>query len=197
MPNPNRGSVGFQSSEFEQEYERPSKTEMKRQSDALQQLGLELVEQPRDRVKRVPMPEDVRDAILECQNIKNHEGRRRQLQFVGKKMRTLTEEEVAVIRRTIEGWKGASKADTAALHALERRREKLLADDNALTTLLAEHPELDAQHLRGLIRNARKEQAENKPPKAYREIFQILKDLAKAPAAEAEPENEEGEEDEE
>src|SRR5690242_21498666 len=101
MPNPNRGSVGFQSSEFEQEYERPSKSEMKRQSDALQQLGLELVEQPRDRVKRVPMPEDVRDAILECQNIKNHEGRRRQLQFVGKKMRTLTEEEVAVIRRTI------------------------------------------------------------------------------------------------
>ena len=197
MPNANRGSVGFQSSEFEQEYERPSKSEMKRQSDALQQLGLELVEQPRDRVKRVPMPEDVRDAILECQNIKNHEGRRRQLQFVGKKMRTLTEEEVAVIRRTIEGWKGASKADTAALHALERRREKLLADDNALTTLLAEHPELDAQHLRGLIRNARKEQAENKPPKAYREIFQILKDLAKAPAAEAEPEHEEGEEDDE
>ena len=197
MPNANRGSVGFQSSEFEQEYERPSKSEMKRQSDALQQLGLELVEQPRDRVKRVPMPEDVRDAILECQNIKNHEGRRRQLQFVGKKMRTLTEEEVAVIRRTIEGWKGASKADTAALHALERRRDKLLADDNALTTLLAEHPELDAQHLRGLIRNARKEQAENKPPKAYREIFQILKDLAKAPAAEAEPEHEEGEEDDE
>ena len=71
-----------------------------------------------------------------------------------------------------------SKADTAALHALERRRDKLLADDKALTVLLAEHPELDVQHLRTLIRNARKEQAENKPPKAYREIFQILKDLS-------------------
>ena len=177
MPNANRGAVGFDSSEFQEKYDRPSKTELKRQSDALQALGLELVEQPRDRVKRVPMPEDVRDAILECQNIKNHEGRRRQVQFVGKKMRTLTEEEVAVIQRTIEGWKGASKADTAALHALERRREKLLADDQALTTLLGEHPELDAQHLRTLIRNARKEQAEHKPPKAYREIFQILKDL--------------------
>ncbi|GGY46898.1 DUF615 domain-containing protein [Pseudoduganella sp. SL102] len=177
MPNANRGAVGFDSSEFQEKYERPSKTEMKRQSDALQALGLELVEQPRDRVKRVPMPEDVKDAILECQNIKNHEGRRRQLQFVGKKMRTLTEEEVAIIQRTIEGWKGASKADTAALHALERRRDKLLADDQALTTLLAEHQELDAQHLRALIRNARKEQAENKPPKAYREIFQLLKEL--------------------
>ncbi|MBW8900806.1 MAG: DUF615 domain-containing protein [Massilia sp.] len=179
MPNPNRGSVGFQSSEFEQEYDRPSKSELKRQMSELQKLGEELVAQPRDRVKRVPMPEDVREAILMCQTITNHEGRRRQMQFVGKKMRTLDEEEVAVIQRTIEGWKGMSKADTAALHALERRREKLLADDKALTTLLAEHPELDGQHLRTLIRNARKEQAENKPPKAYREIFQILKDLGK------------------
>ncbi|QBE64377.1 ribosome biogenesis factor YjgA [Pseudoduganella lutea] len=184
MPNANRGAVGFDSSEFQEKYERPSKTEMKRQADALQALGQELIDQPRDRVKRVPMPEDVRDAILECQNIKNHEGRRRQLQFVGKKMRTLSEEEVTIIQRTIEGWKGASKADTAALHALERRRDKLLADDQALTVLLAEHQELDGQHLRTLIRNARKEQAESKPPKAYREIFQILKDLdAKARAA--------------
>jgi ribosome-associated protein len=199
MPNANRGAVGFDSSEFQEKYERPSKTEMKRQSDALQALGLELVEQPRDRVKRVPMPDDVRDAILECQTIKNHEGRRRQLQFVGKKMRTLTEEEVAVIQRTIEGWKGASKADTAALHALERRRDKLLADDQALTALLAEHQELDAQHLRTLIRNARKEQAENKPPKAYREIFQILKELdtkARGAAKAAEAEAEDGEDDE-
>jgi ribosome-associated protein len=203
MPNPNRGSCGFQSSEFEQEYERPSKTEMKRQSDALQALGQELVEAPRDRVKRVPMPEDVMDAILECQNIKNHEGRRRQMQFIGKKMRGLSDEEVAVIKRTIEGWKGASKADTAALHALERRRDKLLADDKALTTLLAEHPQLDVQHLRALIRNARKEQAENKPPKAYREIFQILKELdtkgaasAPSPGPDVDVDAPEGEEDE-
>ena len=179
MPNANRGAVGFQSSEFEQEYERPSKSELKRQMDELQKLGAQLVAEPRDRVKRVPMPEDVRDAILMCQTITNHEGRRRQLQFVGKKMRTLSEEEVAVIQRTIDSWKGASKAETAALHALERRREKLLTDDKALTDLLTEHPQLDVQHLRTLIRNARKEQAESKPPKAYRELFQILKDLSK------------------
>ena len=179
MPNPNRGACGFQSSEFEQEYERPSKSELKRQMSELQKLGEELVNEARDRVKRVPMPEDVRDAILMCQTITNHEGRRRQMQFVGKKMRTLDEAEVAIIQQTIDSWKGMSKADTAALHALERRRDKLLADDKALTVLLAEHEELDGQHLRTLIRNARKEQAENKPPKAYREIFQILKDLAK------------------
>ncbi|SNS72043.1 ribosome-associated protein [Noviherbaspirillum humi] len=180
MPNANRGSVGFKSNEFEQEYDRPSKSQLKREMTALQDLGAELVAQPRERVMRVPMPEDVRDAILECQRIKDHEGRRRQMQFVGKKMRTLEEDEVAAIQRTLDAWKGASKSETAALHALERKREKLLADDKALTDLIEQHPELNAQQMRTLIRNARKEQAESKPPKAYREIFQILKDLQKA-----------------
>lgn len=199
MPNPNRGACGFQSSEFEQEYERPSKSELKRQMNALQELGAALIAEPRDRVKRVPMPDDVRDAILECQLITSHEGRRRQLQFVGKKMRTLDEAEVALIQKTIDGWKGLSKADTAAMHALERRREKLLTDDKVLTTLLAENPELDAQHLRTLIRNARKEQAENKPPKAYREIFQILKQIEakKNKPAAADDDAEDAEEDDE
>ncbi|WP_034293972.1 ribosome biogenesis factor YjgA [Herbaspirillum sp. RV1423] len=187
MPNPNRGSCGFQSNEFEQEYDRPSKSQLKREMTALQKLGEELVAEPRDRVKRVPMPEDVRDAILECQQIKDHEGRRRQMQFVGKKMRTLDEDEIAAIQKMLDSWRGLSKADTAAMHALERRREKLLKDDGALTELLAQYPDLDVQHLRTLIRNARKEQAENKPPKAYREIFQILKQLqgeSRAAAAE-------------
>lgn len=164
---------------------------------ALQKLGEDLINEPRDRVKRVPMPEDVRDAILECQQIKDHEGRRRQLQYVGKKMRTLDADEVAAIQRTIDSWRGLSKADTAAMHALERRREKLLADDGALTTLLGQHPELDAQQLRTLIRNARKEQAENKPPKAYREIFQILKQLQAKTAAPAPEDDNESDEDDE
>lgn len=193
MPNPNRGSCGFQSTEFEQEYERPSKSELKRQMTALQKLGEELIDQPRDRVKRVPMPEDVRDAILECQLIKDHEGRRRQVQYVGKKMRTLEEHEIAAIQTMLDSWKGASKSETAALHAIERKRDKLLADDKVLTALLEEHPQLDAQQLRTLIRNARKEQAESKPPKAYREIFQILKSL-QAPAAQTDDEESDVEE---
>lgn len=192
MPNPNRGSCGFQSTEFEQEYERPSKSELKRQMTALQKLGAELIAEPRDRVKRVPMPEDVRDAILECQLIKDHEGRRRQLQYVGKKMRSLEEHELAAIQKMLDSWKGASKSETAALHAIERKRDKLLADDKALTVLLEQNPQLEAQHLRTLIRNARKEQAENKPPKAYRELFQILKSL-QAPAAQ--PTDDEDEDD--
>jgi ribosome-associated protein len=192
MPNSNRGSTGFQSNEFEQEYDRPSKSQRKREMTALQDLGAELIAEPRERVKRVPMPEDVRDAILECQQIKDHEGRRRQLQYVGKKMRSLTEDEVALIRKTIDGWKAPSRAETAAMHAMERRRERLLADDAALTELREKHPELDVQHMRTLIRNARREQAENKPPRAYREIFQILKQLqANANAAASAAEDEE------
>jgi ribosome-associated protein len=196
MVNPNRGAVGFKSSEFEQQYDRPSKSQLKREMTALQELGEELVAQPKDRVMRVPMPEDVREVILECQKIKDHEGRRRQMQFVGKKMRTLDEDEVAAIQKVLDSWKGASKAETAAMHALERRREKLLADDNALTELKAKHPEVDVQQLRTLIRNARKEQAENKPPKAYREIFQILKQLASSskPAAPAPEQHDNSEE---
>ncbi|MNK50902.1 hypothetical protein D3C87_697890 [compost metagenome] len=162
---------------------------------ALQKLGEELIAEPRDRVKRVPMPEDVREAILECQLIKDHEGRRRQTQYVGKKMRTLEPDEIAAIQKMLDSWKGASKSETAALHAIERKRDKLLADDKALTQLLEDNPELDAQHLRTLIRNARKEQAENKPPKAYREIFQILKQLQAAAAASTTDEEDDVEED--
>ena len=77
MPNANRGAVGFRSDEFEPEYDRPSKSELKRQSNELQKLGEQLIEAPRDRVKRVPMPDEVKDAILMCQTISNHEGRRR------------------------------------------------------------------------------------------------------------------------
>jgi ribosome-associated protein len=195
MVNPNRGAVGFSSAEFEQKYDRPSKSQLKREMTALQELGEELVSQPKERVMRVPMPEDVREVILECQKIKDHEGRRRQMQYVGKKMRTLEEAEIAAIQKVIDSWKGASKAETAALHAIERKRDKLLADDKALTELKEQYPEVDVQHLRVLIRNARKEQAESKPPKAYREIFQILKQLhAPAPTQE---DDEHGETDEE
>lgn len=177
MPNSNRGNTGFQSSEFEEQYDRPSKSQLKRDSTALQKLGEELVNEARDRVLRVPMPEEVREAILECQQIRDHEGRRRQMQYVGKRMRSLTEEEVAIIRKTIDSWRGSSRAETAALHALERWRDRLIADDKAVTALRDQYPQVDMQQLRTMIRNARREQAESKPPKAYREIFQLLKQL--------------------
>lgn len=193
MPNSNRGICGFQSGEFEEEYERPSKSQRKREMTALQKTGEQLVNESADRVKRTPMPENLREAILECQRIRNHEGRRRQLQYIGKIMRSLDEETIATINRTIESWRGLSKADTLLMHALENQREKLLADERALTEFLHKYPQADIQQLRTLIRNAKKETAANKPPKAYREIYRLLKQIMTAPPL-PEPENHESEE---
>ncbi len=180
MPNSNRGICGFQSGEFEEEYERPSKSQRKREMTALQKTGEQLVNESADRIKRTPMPENLREAILECQRIRNHEGRRRQLQYIGKIMRSLDEEVIATINRTIESWRGLSKADTLLMHALENQREKLLADERALTEFLHKYPQADIQQLRTLIRNAKKETAANKPPKAYREIYRLLKQIMTA-----------------
>lgn len=157
--------------------EGPSKSQRKRESHALQDLGEELVNLAKDALARVPMPENLERAVKDCRKITAHEGRRRQMQYVGKQMRTLHESEVEAIRRALDVIKGVSKAETAKLHALERWRERLLAKDEALTELLAQHPQADAQQLRTLIRNARREQAAQKPPKAFRELFQALKDL--------------------
>lgn len=193
MPNSNRGICGFQSGEFEEEYERPSKSQRKREMTALQKTGEQLVNESADRIKRTPMPENLREAILECQRIRNHEGRRRQLQYIGKIMRSLDEEAIATINRTIESWRGLSKADTLLMHALENQREKLLADERALTEFLHKYPQADIQQLRTLIRNAKKETAANKPPKAYREIYRLLKQIMTASPL-PEPENHESEE---
>lgn len=174
--------------------DRPSKSQRKRDMTELQKLGQQLADAPESRVARMSLPENLKTAIAECRKIKSHEGRRRQLQFIGKIMRGLDGEDVAAIRKTIESWKGQSKAETAAMHALERMRDRLLAEDAALTGLLAQYPQANAQHLRALIRNARKEQAAEKPPKAYREIFQVLKQLQTG-ADHTEPVTEEEDED--
>lgn len=157
--------------------EGPSKSQRKRESHALQDLGEELVNLGKDALARVPMPDNLERAVRDCRKITAHEGRRRQMQYVGKQMRTLDESEVEAIRRALDIINGVSKAETAKLHALERWRERLLAKDEALTELLTQHPEADAQQLRTLVRNARREQAAQKPPKAFRELFQVLKDL--------------------
>ena len=165
MPNSNRGICGFQSGEFEEEYERPSKSQRKREMTALQKTGEQLVNESADRIKRTPMPENLREAILECQRIRNHEGRRRQLQYIGKIMRSLDEEAIATINRTIESWRGLSKADTLLMHALENQREKLLADERALTEFLHKYPQADIQQLRTLIRNAKRKRQPINPRK--------------------------------
>jgi len=166
-----------------------SKSQRKRDMTALQDLGSELEALPKDRLARVPMPEPLADAIHAARKITSHEGKRRQMQFVGKVMRNLDDDEVEAIRAALEGFKGTSKAETARLHLIERWRDLLLADDAMLTKFLGEHPGSDVQALRNIIRNARKEKELSKPPKYYRELFQAIKTALEDGDTDAAPDN--------
>jgi len=159
-------------------YDRPSKSQLKRDMLALQVLGATLVELPKDALKRIPMPEKLDDVVRAARRITDHEGRRRQLQYVGRVMRSLTDEETAAIRTALEINKGVNRAETAKLHWIERTREKLLADDAALTDFIRQHPGVDPQEGRTLIRNARKERELAKPPRYFRELFKWIKTAA-------------------
>ncbi|MCA8324307.1 ribosome-associated protein [Burkholderia cepacia] len=156
-------------------YDRPSKSQLKREMHALQELGQALVDLPKDALKRMPMPEDLADAVREARRITDHEGKRRQLQYVGRVMRSLTDDETAALRTALDAQRGVNKAATARLHWIERTREQLLANDDALTEFLRQHPEADIQEGRTLIRNARKEAQQGKPPRYFRELFQWIK----------------------
>ncbi|TAL97386.1 MAG: ribosome-associated protein [Paraburkholderia sp.] len=180
-------------------YDRPSKSQLKRDMHALQELGEALIALPKDALKRMPMPEALNDAVREARRITDHEGKRRQVQYVGRVMRGLLDAETAALRTALDSYKGINKAETARLHWIERTREKLLADDAALTEFIRQHPAADPQEGRTLIRNARKEQQQAKPPRYFRELFQWIKDASKTgdDDDESEEAREEGDDDDE
>lgn len=149
-----------------------SKTRKKAQMHALQKLGIELVDLSKERLATMELPETLVDAIREAQRITAHEGRRRQMQYIGRLMRDI---DPAPIQERLDAWRGQSKAEVARQHGMERLRDKLIADDAALTEFAQKHPDVDLQALRNLIRNARKEAAEGRPPKSYREIFKVIR----------------------
>lgn len=153
--------------------ELPSKTRRKAQMHALQKLGVELVELSKERLATMNLPETLVEAIRDAQRITAHEGRRRQMQYIGRLMRDI---DPAPIQERLDAWRGQSKAEIARQHGMERLRDKLVADDAALTEFAQAHPGTDIQALRNLIRNARKEAAEGRPPKSYREIFKVIRD---------------------
>ena len=154
----------------------------------LRDLGAELVELSVGQLKRINVPENIFDAVRECQKITAHGARRRQIQYLGKLMRSVDDEP---IRAGLALLRGESSAETARLHRLERLRVRLLEDEAVLTEIAAQWPGVDLQHLRTLRRNALKEKENNKPPKNFRAIFQILQELDQkgVPAAQ-EPEDE-------
>jgi ribosome-associated protein len=151
--------------------ERPSKSQRKREMAALQDLGVALVRLSAEQLARIDLPENLRDAIAAARRITVHEGRRRQLQYVGRLMRGVDPEPIA---RALAAATGDSRATVELMHRCERWRDRLIDDDAALTELLRDHPGIDTQPLRATIRAARRERAAGGAPKHARELYRRL-----------------------
>ncbi|HPI59594.1 ribosome biogenesis factor YjgA, partial [Zoogloea sp.] len=128
----------------DEEYTGPSKSALKRESTALQDLGRELAELGKERLAKVPIDEDLRDAVKDYQRFTSHEARRRQLQFIGKLMRNVDPEP---IRAALDAFKGVSATETAKMHRLEGLRTRLLEDEKTLHDIAETYPGADLQQL--------------------------------------------------
>jgi ribosome-associated protein len=157
----------------------PSRTQQRREALAVLTLAGQLVELQPSRLAKLELPDDVREEIDRTRKVTSHVAHKRQLAYLAKIMRRYDDEAFASVRAELGENREKQRQETAAMHRLEETRERLLADDEtALSALIAEHPTIDRQHLRSLIRQARIEKdTPNKPPRAYREIFQLLKGL--------------------
>ncbi|MEH0832830.1 ribosome-associated protein [Pectobacterium cacticida] len=152
-----------------------SKSEIKRDAEALKDLGAELVDLGKNALEKIPLDDDLRSAVELAQRIKK-EGRRRQLQLIGKLLRARDPEP---IQSALDKLNNRHNQQVALFHKLEQLRDRLIAEgDNAIPDILALYPHADRQQLRSLTRNAQKEKAAEKPPKAARQIFQYLRELA-------------------
>ncbi|MDO9438125.1 ribosome biogenesis factor YjgA [Hydrogenophaga sp.] len=187
-----RGQFVALGSELDQELKRElkgsadmSKTDLKKESDRLQALGENLLTLRADLMQKLDLPEKLQDAVTDAKRITNFEGLRRQMQFIGKLMRKLDEDTVAAVEAALDEQNKGSAKGTLSLHLAEQWRDRLISDDDALTAWMQMDQESDVQHLRALIRQARKDaqatQAQERPGeavrhgKAYREIFQTVK----------------------
>ncbi|MBM7038014.1 hypothetical protein ST37_03190 [Vibrio sp. qd031] len=151
-----------------------SKTELKRDMEELQKLGEELVGLKPSVLEKFPIPEDLAHAISDAQRFKN-EARRRQLQYIGKVMRNI---DIEPLQAALDKYRNKHSQASAELHKLEQLRDSVVEQgDVAINQVLDLYPSADRQQLRQLARQANKEKKQSKPPRAYREIFQILKAL--------------------
>lgn len=154
-----------------------SKSEIKRDAEELKRLGAELVDLGKNALEKIPLDDDLLAAVELAQKIKK-EGRRRQLQLIGKLLR---QRDVEPIRQALDKLKNRHNQQVSLFHKLEQLRDRLIEEgDDAMPDVLALWPQADRQQLRALIRNAKKEKEGNKPPKSARLIFQYLRELAEA-----------------
>ncbi|MES2013562.1 MAG: ribosome biogenesis factor YjgA [Pseudomonadota bacterium] len=151
-----------------------SKTKLKAEADAQQALGVRLSELSKDKLNKLNLPEALLIAVLDTKKITANGAIRRHRQYLGRLMRDI---DTAPIVEQLARWDGKHTAENAYFHGLERWRDRMIADSNALSEFIALYPQTDIQQLRTLVRNAQKELAANKPPKSSREIFKILREI--------------------
>jgi ribosome-associated protein len=159
---------------MEDEQVQISKTQRKRESHSLQDIGEALVALSPERLEQLSLPQNLLDAVLDAKRISKFGALRRQMQYLGRLMRDI---DANPIRERLDAWKGQSAGEIAKLHRIERWRTRLIEDDRALEELAGAHPGADLQRLRTLIRNVRREAEAKKPPKSYRELFQALREI--------------------
>lgn len=159
-----------------------SRTDLKRESTELQKLGADLLDLRADLLARLDLSDKFKDAIADAKRITNFEGKRRQMQFIGKLMRKLEPEVLEAVKKTLSEEATGSAADNLMLHQAEIWRDRLIADDDAAAQWITENPGCDSQALRALVRQARKDAKPSKPGalprhgRAYREIFQLVRE---------------------
>ena len=176
---------------FEQEDEWVSKTQMKKQMNDLQALGMELTKLSSDTLKKIGLDEELFEAIATYKKITSNSALKRQAQFIGRLMR---DTDPAPIEAYLAKLRGDNAAHNAFLQRVEQARTRLLADDGAITQFMANFPQADAGKLRTLIRNTKKELDKNKPPKNFRALFQEIKAVMEAGQSDASEEGQDWEE---
>lgn len=171
------------------EFRGTSRSQQRREALEIFDLGEKLVALTPAQLAKLPVPASLIAHIQQSKRITSHIAHKRQLAFLAKQMRHEDDRTLAALRDALNANSDATRRDVAAIHRLERWRERLLAEgDAALAELLETYPTADRQHLRQLVRNAAHERAKNKPPRAYRELFQVLRDLSQEQGLEtAEP----------
>lgn len=183
-----RGHFVAEGSDLDQELKRElkggietSKTDLKRESDERQALGEALLTLRADLLNRLGLSDTLLEALAEAKRITNFEGRRRQMQYIGKLMRKLDEDTVRAAQQALDEQANGSVQETALLHEAESWRERLIAGDEAVGAWIETHAGTDVQQLRALVRQARKDLQTGKPGeaprqgKAFRELFQLVR----------------------
>ncbi len=154
------------------ENNQPSKTQIKKEMEQLQQLGLRLTKLSKETLNKMDLPDELQEAIVAYQKIHSNSALKRQAQYIGRLMRTV---EVAPIEEYLARLAGENTAYNAFLQRIEQWRTLLLEEDSTLERFVEAYPDIDTVQIRTLIRNARKEKTLAKPPRAYRTLFQIIK----------------------